>query len=130
MFQYQNVLIQDDNVETSFQLIGITAYFNMLWIISFDWPFGIDIEKKMVSIKYSKTCLKRPLSKSQKNVFQDQLSLNALSFHLSPRSLFCLFLSGSLRQVLLNVFNVNWHEYTVDDVPYQQTQGLHSLSSL
>ena len=56
---------------------------------------------------YSKTCLKR---------FLDRLSLNAgqkycrsilqyfrpsLSYHLSLRPLFCLFLSGLLRQVLL-----------------------------
>ena len=71
---------------------------------------------------YSKTCLKRLLSKRPKNGFQDQLSLNAgrkyciaecskggilqyfrpaLSYHLSLRSLFCLFLSDRLRQVLL-----------------------------
>ena len=29
------------------------------------------------TLKYSKTCLKRPLSKDQKSVFQEQLSLNA-----------------------------------------------------
>ena len=70
-------------------------------------------------LKYSKTCLKRPL-KRPKIGFQAGLSLNAcqkyrrmlqenilqyflpsLSYHLSLRSLFCLFLSGRLRQVLL-----------------------------
>ena len=69
---------------------------------------------------YSKTCLKRPLKRKTKIVFQDQLSINAgqkycrmlqesilqyfwppLSYHLSLRPLFCLFLSGCLRQVLL-----------------------------
>ena len=58
---------------------------------------------------YSKTCVKRPLSKRSKIGFQDQLSLNAgqkycrmllgilqyfwpsLSYHLSLKSLFCLF---------------------------------------
>ena len=64
---------------------------------------------------YSKTCVKRPLSKRQKFGFQDRLSINSgqnycrmhsailstLSFHSSLRSLFCLFLSGRLRQVLL-----------------------------
>ena len=70
-------------------------------------------------LQYSKTCVKRPLSKRPKNGFQDQLSLNScqkycrmlqgeqsailseLSYYMSLRSLFCLFLNGSLRQVLL-----------------------------
>ena len=62
---------------------------------------------------YSKTCVKWPLSKRPQIGFQDQLSLNAgqkycrmlqggilqyfrpaLSYNLSLRSLFCLFLSG------------------------------------
>ena len=71
--------------------------------------------------KYCKTCVKWSLSKRPKLGFQDQLSLNAgqkykciaecskhsailspsLSYHLSIRFLFCLFLSGRLRQVLL-----------------------------
>ena len=74
-------------------------------------------------IKYSKTCLKWPLKKKTKIGFQDQLLLNAgqkyckmlqesilqyfqpsLSYHLSLRPLFCLFLSGRLRQVLLYAF--------------------------
>ena len=69
---------------------------------------------------YSKTCVKQPLSKWQKIGFQDQLSLNAgqkycrmlqgeilqyfrplLSYHLTLRSLFCLFLNGSFTPVLL-----------------------------
>ena len=69
---------------------------------------------------YSKTGLKRSLKKKTKIDFQGQLSLNAgqkycrtlqgehlqyfrpsLSYHLSLRSLFCLFLSGGLRQILL-----------------------------
>ena len=69
---------------------------------------------------YSKTGLKRPLKKKTKIGFQDRLSLNAgqkycrmlqesilqyfqpsLSYHLSLRPLFCLFLSGRLRQILL-----------------------------
>ena len=67
--------------------------------------------------QYSKTCLKWPLKKKTKNGFQGRLSLNAgqsiaecilqyflpsFSYHLSLISLFCLFLSGSLRQVLLS----------------------------
>ena len=70
--------------------------------------------------EYSETCLKRPLKKKTKIGFQDRLSLNAgqkycrmflesilqyfrpsLSYHLSLRPLFWLFLSGRLRQVLL-----------------------------
>ena len=65
----------------------------------------------------SKTCLKQPLKRRPKIGFQDRLSLNAgqkycrmlqksilkyfrpsLSYHLSFRLLFCLYLSGSLRQ--------------------------------
>ena len=75
-------------------------------------------------IEYSKTYLKRPLSKRSKNDFQDQLLLNAgqncckmvqgsivqyfrpaLIYHLSLRFLFCLFLSDHLRQVLLYYAN-------------------------
>ena len=71
---------------------------------------------------YSKTCPKRPLKKKTKIGFQDRLSFNAgqkycrmlqesilqyfrpsLSYHLSLRPLFCLFISGRLRQVLLYI---------------------------
>ena len=62
--------------------------------------------------------VKRPLSKIQQIGFQDQLSLNAgqkycrkgsilqyfppsISYHLSLRPLFCLYLSGRVTQVLL-----------------------------
>ena len=67
---------------------------------------------------HSRTCLKRPLKRIPKIGFQDRLLLNAgrkccrmlqesilqyfrpsLSYHLTLRSLFCLFLSGRLRQV-------------------------------
>ena len=75
----------------------------------------------LIDTVYSKTCVKRPLSKRQKIGFQDQLSLNAgqmycrilqyfrpsLSYHLSFRSLFCLFLSGRFTQVLLYVQKKN-----------------------
>ena len=78
-----------------------------------------------VKMNYSKTCLKRLLKKNTKIGFQYQLSLNAgqkycrmlplehsailstfikLPFPLRP--LFCLFLSGRLRQVLLFVLFV------------------------
>ena len=58
---------------------------------------------------YSKTCVKQPLSKRPKIGFQGQLSLNnagqkycrSLSYHLSLRSLLCLFLSGRFTTVLL-----------------------------
>ena len=71
-------------------------------------------------VEYSKTCLKRPLSKDQKLVFKTNYRLMqdksiavwskgsilqyfwpSLGYRLSLRSLFCLFLSGRLRQVLL-----------------------------
>ena len=69
---------------------------------------------------YSKTFVKRPLSERPQIGFQDQLLLNAgqsiaecskgsilqylrpsLSYHMSLRPLFCLFLSGHFTQVLL-----------------------------
>ena len=70
----------------------------------------------VLHLNYSKTCVKQPLSKRPKNGFQDRLWLNAgqkskgsilqyfrpsLSYHLSLRSLFDLFLSGRFTQVLL-----------------------------
>ena len=80
------------------------------------------LETKYQNFIYSKTCFKRPPKQRLKKGFKDQLSLNAdqkycrmlqesilqyfrpaLSYHLSLRHLFCLFLSGHLRQVLLYV---------------------------
>ena len=92
----------------------------------------------IISKKYSKTFVKRPLSKRPKTAFQDQLLLNAgralskfafqdqlllnagrkycrmhlqyfrpaLSYHLSLRFLFCLFLSGCFTQILMYWFIV------------------------
>ena len=75
---------------------------------------------------YSKTCVKQPLSKRQKIGFQDQLSLNAgqkycrmllqyflpsFSYHLSLRSLFCLFLSGHFTRVLLYFSKVQLNKF-------------------
>ena len=71
----------------------------------------------------SKNCLKRPLK--TKLVFQDRLSLNAgqkycknalLQYFrpsLSNHPLFCLFLSGSLRQVLLYQNLICWLVYSL-----------------
>ena len=92
------------------------------------WPVNIQIRLGMRPVwsefsLYSKICVKRSLLKRPKTVFQDQLSLNAgqkycrmlppwsilqyfrpsLSYHLSLRPLFSLFLSGRFTQVLLNV---------------------------
>ena len=73
--------------------------------------------------RYSKTCVKRPITKRQKIGFQDRLSLNAGQKYrrmlqgkhsailstfiklplMSLRPLFCLFLSGHFTQVLLYV---------------------------
>ena len=81
-------------------------------------PAMIDRKKQLI---YSKTCVKRPLSKRRKFGFQDQLLFNAgqkglqnapretflqylrpLScYHLSLRSLFCLLMSGCFTQGLL-----------------------------
>ena len=71
---------------------------------------------------YSKTCLKRSPKKKAKNGLKNRSSLYAgqkycrmlqdsilqyfrpsLSYHLSLRYLFCLFLSGRFRQVLLYI---------------------------
>ena len=67
--------------------------------------------------EYSKTCVKWSISKRPQIGVQEQLSLNtcqkccrmrnlqyflpSLSYHLSFRSLFCLFLSGRFTKVLL-----------------------------
>ena len=74
----------------------------------------LEISKEVSVFRYSKTCVKQPLSKRLKICFQDQLWLSAgqkysilqyfrpsLSFYLSLRSLFSLFLSGHFTQVLL-----------------------------
>ena len=66
-------------------------------------------------LEYSKACVKRPLSKDEKMVFKTNYHLMqvksivqcskgsilqyfrpSLSYHLSLRSMFCLFLSGCL----------------------------------
>ena len=75
---------------------------------------------KMKYVSYSKTCVKRRPPKRPKIGFQDNYHLMqvksiaecskgsilqyfrpSLSYHLSLRSLFCLFLSGCFTQVLL-----------------------------
>ena len=83
----------------------------------------IDILIKFV---YSKTCVKRPLSKRPKKVFKTNYRLMqvksiaecskgsimqcfrlSLKNHMSLRSLFCLFLSGRFTQVLLYASTLN-----------------------
>ena len=82
-----------------------------------DWLLG---NWTAVSMVYSKTCVKRPLSKRPKVGFQSQLLLNAgqkyyrmlrgehsatlltlIKLPFVIKILFCLFLSGSFTQVLL-----------------------------
>ena len=75
---------------------------------------------------YSKPCVKRPLSKRQKIGFQDQLSLNALSYNLSLRPLFCLILSGRLRQVLLYKSR-GYSQKVVNRGSYMSAHGLLNL---
>ena len=77
----------------------------------------------MPHYRYSKTCLKRPLSKRPKMVFKTNyrlMQINSIAkcskgsilqyfrpsfnYHLRLRSLFCLFLSGCLRQVFLYMY--------------------------
>ena len=74
---------------------------------------------KMRLLIYSKTCVKRPLSKRSKIGFRLmqvksiaecskgsilQYFRPSLNFHLSLRYLFCLFLSGCFTQVLLYLY--------------------------
>ena len=72
------------------------------------------VNEKTLNLMYSKTCEKRPLSKDRKLVFKTNYHLMqvksgsilryfrpSLSYHMSLRSLFCLFLSGRFTQVLL-----------------------------
>ena len=78
-------------------------------MLSFEWHY--QIKGPVHEIMYSKICVKLPLSKRQKIGFQDQISLNAgqkhcrmlqrlsLSYHLSLRSLFCLFWRSRFTQV-------------------------------
>ena len=79
------------------------------------------LEEWQMRYVYSKTCLKRPLNKKdQKLFFKTNYRLmqfksiaecskhyailsTPLSYHLSLRSLFCLFLSGCFTQVLLYI---------------------------
>ena len=58
---------------------------------------------KSIRTKYSKTCLKQP-PKETKNWLKTVSHCNTfdlLSHHLPLKSLFCLFLSGHLKQVFL-----------------------------
>ena len=94
--------------------------------IQYCWNQLIVTLLSLLTDTYSKTCVKQPLSKIPKIGFQDQLSLNAgqsiaecskgsilqyfrpsLSYHLSLRSLFYLFLSGRFTQVLLYIIATN-----------------------
>ena len=82
---------------------------------------------KGTTLYYSQTCLKWPLIRKTKIGFKTeyrlmqvesiaecskgsilQYFLPSLSYHLSFRSLFCLFLSGWLRQVLLSYTWSSW----------------------
>ena len=82
--------------------------YRQIWHLFFTFP-----PKDSSNSKYSKTCVKRPLSKSQKLFFKTNYRLMqvksiaecskgsilqyfrpSLSYHLSLRSLFCIFWSG------------------------------------
>ena len=105
------------NLATGPSIICLYTYLKLLGAKTRDAHIG-----QLMEFRYSKTCVKQPLSKRSKNGFQDQLSLNAgqkycrmlqreqasilqyfgptLSYQLSLRSLFCLF----LRVVVLHRF--------------------------
>ena len=95
-------------------------------------------QRNTLNLMNSKSCLKQLLSKRPQVDFQDQLSLNAgqkycrmlqrehsaillpsLSYQLSLRPLFCLFLSGRFTQVL---------PYIVDGPTKEQTgEGMNRV---
>ena len=58
---------------------------------------------QMYSGHYSKTCVKRPLSKRPKNGFQDQLSLNAEVEHSTILSTF-ISLQTDIKIFVLSIF--------------------------
>ena len=74
---------------------------------------GCSVTREERYLEYSKTCVKRPLSKRQKIGFQDQLCLMQVksiailsTFIKLPfviKFLFCLFLSGGFKRVLLYI---------------------------
>ena len=99
--------------------------------------FRLKKPKTLYPYIYSKTCLKPPLKKKTKIGFQYQLSLNAgqkycrmpswsilryfwpsLSYHLSLRRLFFLFLSGRLRQVLLYYYQPKCFLYKLSNAHF------------
>ena len=100
------------------------------------------------STLYSKPCVKRPLSKRPQTGFQDLLSLNtgqrycrmlrsilqyfwpSLSYHLSLRSLFCLFLSGRFTQVLLYVACASSEYSAGEPEPCNKHQSLTNYINL
>ena len=62
------------------------------------------VPTRRLNVRHNKTCLKQPLSKRPKMVFNTNYRLMqdksiAKGYHLSLRSLFCLFLRGRIRQV-------------------------------
>ena len=74
--------------------------------------------KGKVSMLYSKTCVKRPLSKWLKIGFQDQLTLNggqksSLGYHLSLRSLFVYFWVAVLHKL---IFKPNYCLMQVENI--------------
>ena len=107
------------------------GYFIICLIICFvKSHYGVMSILRATGLTYSKTCVKQKISKRPKIGFQDQLSLNAgqkyskehsaipwsilqyfqpsLSYHLSSRSLFCVFWSGNFTQDLLYYQGAQW----------------------
>ena len=120
-------------IQLTYWIPVISMYLQAEWKTV--WILNIRSQLRWI---YSTTCLKRPLKKKTKIVFQDRLSVNtgqkycrmlqesilqyfrtSLSYYLSLRSLFCLFWSGCLRQVLL---------YTVFKTGY--IIGIHGTISI
>ena len=118
--------VKQTNKQIMMWVLKRTVLMSMIWFFWAPTSFVL-IEKKYDLISYSKTCVKRPLSKRPQIGFQDQFSLNAgqsiaecskwsilqyfrpsLSYHLSKRSLFCLFLRSRSTQVIL-YSNISFH---------------------
>ena len=107
----------DKNIIKTLCMLNIFDHLALIWAYGF--------------MRYSKTCVKRPLSKDRKLIFKTnyrvmqvksiadcskgsilQYFRPALSYHLSLRSLICLFLSGRLTQVLLYFFFLQVQDFS------------------
>ena len=125
IYAFLHFCICTDSLKPSMPIHKIWVYMNAQSNFDFRPLASLDTSAYTCTLiggicTYSKTCLKQPLSKRPKICFQTNYRLMqvksivecsmgsilqyfrpSLIYHLPLRSLFCLFLSGRLRQVLL-----------------------------